>query len=31
MKKTKLTINFMKRKMQEYEELKSEVENDRNK
>ncbi len=29
MKKTKLTINFMKRKMQEYEELKSEVENDR--
>ena len=31
MKKTKLTINFMKRKMQEYEELKSEVENDRTK
>ena len=30
MKKTKLTINFMKRKMQEYEELKQEVENDRN-
>ena len=29
MKKTKLTINFMKRKMQEYEELKSEVDNDR--
>tara|TARA_Y100000591_G_C21624112_1_gene589374 strand:+ start:10 stop:336 length:327 start_codon:yes stop_codon:yes gene_type:complete len=28
-KKTNLTINFMKRKMREYEELKSEVDNDR--
>tara|TARA_B110000027_G_C16122551_1_gene304246 strand:+ start:5305 stop:5637 length:333 start_codon:yes stop_codon:yes gene_type:complete len=30
-KKTTLTINFMNRKIQEYEELKSEIENDRNK
>ena len=30
-KKTTLTLNFMNRKIQEYEELKSEIENDRNK
>ena len=29
-KKTKLTINFMKRKMKEYEELKKEIELDKN-
>ena len=28
--KTKLTINFMKRKMKEYEELKKEIEKDKN-
>ena len=28
--KTKLTINFMKRKMKEYEELKSEIEKEKN-
>ena len=28
-KKTKLTINFMKRKMKEYEELKSEIQDDK--